>query len=146
MLADLHMPGALEALDAILHGVDGATLTAAEAIEQLLDAQISCATTDTCRPRCGPVACPPSSGSPSLIFPSSRRFVGSRWRVSTSSASSKRREDVVFLGPPGVGKTHLAISLAIAAPRSGRRVYYGTLADLITSLEKRRPPADYSRA
>ena len=29
MLADLHMPGALEALDAILHGVDGATLTAA---------------------------------------------------------------------------------------------------------------------
>jgi hypothetical protein len=32
MLADLHMPGALEALDAILHGVDGATLTAAEAI------------------------------------------------------------------------------------------------------------------
>ena len=23
MLADLHMPGALEALDAILHGVDG---------------------------------------------------------------------------------------------------------------------------
>ena len=40
MLADLHMPGALEALDAILHGVDGATLTAPEAIEQLLGAQI----------------------------------------------------------------------------------------------------------
>jgi DNA replication protein DnaC len=35
---------------------------------------------------------------------------------------------------PGVGKTHLAISLAIAAAQSGRRVYYGTLADLITSL------------
>jgi hypothetical protein len=34
MLADLRMPGALEALDAILHGVDGATLTAPEAIEQ----------------------------------------------------------------------------------------------------------------
>jgi hypothetical protein len=40
MPADLHMPGALEALDAILHGVDGATFTAAEAIEQLLDGQI----------------------------------------------------------------------------------------------------------
>ncbi|HEV8356685.1 MAG TPA: ATP-binding protein, partial [Gemmatimonadales bacterium] len=35
-----------------------------------------------------------------------------------------------------VGKTHLAISLAIAAAQSGRRVYYGTLADLITSLEE----------
>jgi DNA replication protein DnaC len=41
-----------------------------------------------------------------------------------------------LLGPPGVGKTHLAISLAIAAAQYGRRVYYGTLADLITSLEE----------
>ena len=48
----------------------------------------------------------------------------------------ERRENVVFLGPPGVGKTHLAISLAIAAAQSGRRVYYGTLAELITSLEE----------
>jgi DNA replication protein DnaC len=48
----------------------------------------------------------------------------------------ERKENVVFLGPPGVGKTHLAISLAIAAAESGRRVYYGTLGDLITSLEE----------
>jgi DNA replication protein DnaC len=34
-----------------------------------------------------------------------------------------------------VGKTHLAISLAIAAAQNGRRVYYGTLAELIRSLE-----------
>ena len=47
----------------------------------------------------------------------------------------ERRENVVFLGPPGVGKTHLAVSLAIAAAEGGRRVYYATLADLITSLE-----------
>ncbi|MBK6307956.1 MAG: ATP-binding protein [Gemmatimonadetes bacterium] len=47
----------------------------------------------------------------------------------------ERKENVVFLGPPGVGKTHLALSLAVAAVESGRRVYYTTLADLITSLE-----------
>lgn len=39
-LADLRMPGAFEALDAILQGVNGGTLTAPEAIEQLLSAQI----------------------------------------------------------------------------------------------------------
>ena len=48
----------------------------------------------------------------------------------------ERKENVVLLGPPGVGKTHLAISLAIAAAQRGRRVYYGTLIDLITSLEQ----------
>jgi len=47
-----------------------------------------------------------------------------------------RKENVVLLGPPGVGKTHLAISLAIAAAQRGRRVYYGTLIDLISSLEE----------
>ncbi len=36
---------------------------------------------------------------------------------------------------PGVGKTHLAISLAVHAAERGRRVYYATLADLITWLE-----------
>jgi len=39
----------------------------------------------------------------------------------------ERRENVIFLGPPGVGKTHLAISLAIAAAQSGRRVCYGAV-------------------
>ena len=34
----------------------------------------------------------------------------------------ERRENVVFLGPPGVGKIHLAISLAIAAAESEHRV------------------------
>src|SRR5690606_11259462 len=48
----------------------------------------------------------------------------------------ERKENVVLVGPPGVGKTHLAVSLAVAAAQSGRRVYYTTLADLVTSLEE----------
>ena len=40
MLADLKMPGALEAVDGVLSGADGGTISAAEAIEQLLNAQI----------------------------------------------------------------------------------------------------------
>jgi len=48
-------------------------------------------------------------------------------------------------GSPGVGKTHLAISLAIAAAQRGRRVYYGTLIDLITSLEEAQAAGQLSR-
>ena len=45
-----------------------------------------------------------------------------------------RAENVILLGPPGVGRTHLAISLAVTAAEAGRRVYYATLAGLIDSL------------
>ena len=38
--------------------------------------------------------------------------------------------------PPGVGKTHLAISLAITAAESGRKIYFGSLTDLVDSLEE----------
>ena len=34
-----------------------------------------------------------------------------------------------------MGKTHLAITFAVAAAESGRRIYFGTLADLIDSFE-----------
>ena len=56
-----------------------------------------------------------------------------------------RRENVILLGPPGVGKTHLAISLAIAAAEAGRRVYYGTLAALIESLTEAKAAGNLSR-
>ncbi len=57
----------------------------------------------------------------------------------------ERAENVILLGPPGVGKTHLAISLAIAAAESSRRVYCGTLAALIESLTEAKAAGNLSR-
>ena len=136
MLADLKMPGALEALDGILQGVDGGAVTAAEAIEELLGAQIALRNDRRLE------AAMRSSRLPAVKTLSDFDFAfqPSIKREQIESLHElgflERRENVILLGPPGVGKTHLAISLAIAAAERGRRVYYGTLSDLITSLEE----------
>jgi DNA replication protein DnaC len=43
----------------------------------------------------------------------------------------ERAENVVLLGPPGVGKTHLAIGLGLHALQAGYRVYFVTAQDLL---------------
>jgi len=43
---------------------------------------------------------------------------------------------VVFLGPPGVGKTHLAISLGVLTAEMGHRVYFTTAVEMARKLSK----------
>jgi DNA replication protein DnaC len=42
--------------------------------------------------------------------------------------------NVILLGPPGVGKTHLAVALGEAAIRSGQAAYFMTAHDLVDDL------------
>lgn len=51
-------------------------------------------------------------------------------------AFAARTENVILLGPPGVGKTHLAVGLAMQALESGMGVYYVSLSQLIADLKK----------
>ena len=44
------------------------------------------------------------------------------------------KENVIFLGPPGTGKTHLAIGLAIRACQAGHRVLFATAAQWVARL------------
>ena len=45
-------------------------------------------------------------------------------------------DNVIILGPPGVGKTHLAVSLGLKAIEAGYRVLFTSAANLIASLTK----------
>jgi len=46
----------------------------------------------------------------------------------------KTHTNIVFLGPPGVGKTHLAVSLSVKALEAGYSVLFTTLASLAEDL------------
>lgn len=45
-----------------------------------------------------------------------------------------RHENLVFLGPPGVGKSHLAIALGLKALEGGYRVLFTTAQELVDNL------------
>ena len=136
LLADLKMPGSLEAVDGILSEIDGGRIAATEAISRLLTAQVSLRNNRRLQAAMRSSRLPAVKTLESFDF----SFQPSLKREQIESLHElnfiERKENVVLLGPPGVGKTHLAISLAIAAAQRGRRVYYGTLIDLITSLEE----------
>ena len=127
MLADLKLPGALEAVDTILAEVDRGGVTVTEAIARLLDAQISLRNNRRLQTAMRSSRLPAIKTLAQFDF----AFQPSIRREQIESLHElgfvRRKENVIFLGPPGVGKTHLAISLAIAAAEYGRRVYYGTL-------------------
>jgi len=48
----------------------------------------------------------------------------------------QRHQALHLLGPPGTGKTHLAIALGVEAVKAGHSVHFSALADLTASLSR----------
>jgi DNA replication protein DnaC len=63
-----------------------------------------------------------------------------------SLAFVERAENVVFLGPSGVGKTHLAIALGYLATQKGYKTRFFSAADLVLMLEAAQRQGRYRQA
>lgn len=133
-LADLEMPGSLEVVDSLLEKLDGGAVSPAEAMEQLLRAQV------ILRKERRLISAMRSSRLPGVKRLDSFDFtfqpsIDRNQILSLHDLTFlERKENIIMLGPAGVGKTHLAISLAVTAAERGRRVYFSTLSDMVLSL------------
>lgn len=47
----------------------------------------------------------------------------------------EERRNIILLGPPGVGKTHLGIGLGVAATNAGYQTYFTTAAEMVHCLQ-----------
>lgn len=56
-----------------------------------------------------------------------------------------RGDNVIFAGPIGTGKTHLAIALGVEAARQRRRVFFTRAADIVRSLLEARDKRELGR-
>lgn len=57
----------------------------------------------------------------------------------------RKKENVVFIGPPGTGKTHLGISLGIKALQQGYKVIFTTVSDMMSALFESKADNSYAQ-
>jgi DNA replication protein DnaC len=135
-LVGLNMPRALEVIEHILRRIERGEISALEAIDTLLGEELTLREERRVRSalKMGRlINIKTLSGFDFSFQPSLDR---DRIMALAQLDFVDRHEAVHFLGQPGCGKTHLALALGVEAVKSGRSVYFATLADIVGSLAK----------
>jgi DNA replication protein DnaC len=135
-LVGLNMPRALEVIEHILRRIERGEISALEAIDTLLGEELTLREGRRVRSalKMGRlINIKTLSGFDFSFQPSLDR---DRIMALAQLDFVDRHEAVHFLGQPGCGKTHLALALGVEAVKSGRSVYFATLADIVGSLAK----------
>jgi DNA replication protein DnaC len=135
-LAFLKLPDAAEALPRVLDQARADTLSLVSALERLLAVEVAATEQRRLTSRLR-FACLPApwtlddfdyTAQPGVDQTLIRELAGLRFLDQAAN--------VLFVGPPGVGKTMLAVGLARAAAEAGHRVYFTTAADLAARCHK----------
>lgn len=136
LLVALKMVRALEVLDAIVRRLEQGEVSSLEAIEQLLTEERSTRETRRIKLQLTTARLTPIKTLQGFDFSFQPSLERNRILTLAELGFIDRCEVVHFLGPPGTGKSHLALALGVEAIKVGKSVYFTTLAELITSLAK----------
>ena len=133
-LVDLKFASALEILDETLERLERDEISAVDALDLLLDQEQGVRETRRVRTQLMTSRLTPIKSLDSFDFSFQPTLDRQRVMALAELNFIERCQTVHLLGPPGVGKSHLAIALGVTAVKARKSAYFTSLADLIESL------------
>ena len=129
-LAELKLHDAAEALPAVLDtaAAEGLTLTAA--LERLLATEVSASQARRLAGRLRFASLPTPATLEDFDYDAAPAVDPALIGELATCGYLENATNVLLIGPPGLGKTHLAVGLARKAAEAGYRAYFTTAADL----------------
>lgn len=135
-LVGLKMPRALEILDSLMRRLEQGQLSALEAIDELLAEEFTMRESRRIKVALMTARLTRIKTLESFDFAFQPSLDRDRILALAQLDFIARGDVVHLLGPPGTGKSHLAIALGVEAVKAAKSVYFATLAEIIASLEK----------
>jgi DNA replication protein DnaC len=135
-LVGLKMPRALETLQETLARIERGELSTLEAIEALLGEELTTRQSRRIKMALQTARLTTIKTLASYDF-SFQPSLDRQQILALAELNFVERHQVVhLLGPPGTGKSHLAVALGVEAVKAAHSVHFSTLADLIGSLTR----------
>jgi DNA replication protein DnaC len=135
-LARLRLLKSRERLEALLQEASTKELPYADFLDQLLTEEVAAKTAKNVSMRTNLARFPFVKGLDAFDFGYQPSLDKKQIQQLASCHFIEHGENVVILGPPGVGKTHLAVGLGLRAIEHGYRVLFATAAALIATLTR----------
>lgn len=135
-MAKLRLTKSQERLEALLQEAADKELSYADFLDQLLAEEIASKTAKNITMRTNLARFPFVKSLESFDFGYQPSLDKKQLRTLATCHFIEHGENVVILGPPGVGKTHLSVGLGLKAIEHGYRVFFTTAANMIAALTK----------
>ncbi|MBC5804430.1 MAG: ATP-binding protein [Candidatus Eremiobacteraeota bacterium] len=133
-LEQLGMPRALENVDGLLDRVGDGGLSVVDVLDQLLGAELGARRERSIAMRLKLAGLPTIKTIEQFDFSFQPSLDEARIRDLHTLRFIANGHNVIFLGPPGCGKTHLSTSLGHAAITKGEMVHFTTARELFAKL------------
>lgn len=135
-MAKLRLTKSQERLEALLQDAADKELSYADMLDQLFTEEIASKTAKNITMRTSLARFPFVKGLEAFDFAYQPSLDKKQVQSLASCHFIEHGENVVILGPPGVGKTHLSVALGLKAIENGYRVLFTTAANMIATLTK----------